>query len=118
MQNPVKSTGLISDFVRNIQLAWKLFRDPRVSKITKFAIPGLAAAYVLLPIDLVPDFLPGLGQLDDLALVAVGLKMFIDLSPQWLVQFYRDQLAGKKPAEGGSRGGSDKTVEGEYRVMD
>ena len=118
MQNPARSAGLLSDLVRNARVAWKLFRDPRVSKVTKLAIPGLAVAYLLLPIDLVPDFLPGLGQLDDLALIALGIKMFIDLSPQWLVQFYRDQLAGKNPTNGGARGGNGKTVDGEYKVMD
>ncbi len=118
MPNPVKSAGLITELVRNVQVAWKLLRDPRVSKLTKLAIPGLAIAYVLLPIDLLPDFIPGLGQLDDLALIALGIKMFIDMSPQWLVQFYKDQLAGKNSAAPKSPGGSGKTVDGEYRVMD
>ncbi len=118
MQNPVKSAGLLSELVRNARVAWRLFRDPRVSKIAKIAIPGLAAAYLFLPIDLLPDFLPGLGQLDDLALIALGIKMFIDMSPQWLVQFYRDELAGKRSTSSTVRPDSGQTVEGDYRVMD
>jgi uncharacterized membrane protein YkvA (DUF1232 family) len=119
MQNQAKSGGLLSDLVTNARLAWKLFRDPRVPSLTKYLIPGLAIAYVLLPIDFLPDFIPGLGQIDDLAIVALAIKLFIDMSPQSIVQFYRDQFGGKqKTSEGGAGSGSDRTVEGEYRVKD
>ena len=118
MQNPVKSVGLMSELLNNVRVAWKLFHDPRVSKLTKFALPGLAAAYFLLPIDLLPDFLLGFGQLDDLALMALGLKLFIDMSPKWLVQFYRDQVAGKNPSDPAGPSDRSKTVDGNYRVME
>lgn len=119
MANPSKSVGLLTEIVNNARLAYKLFRDPRVSRVTKFAIPGLALAYVLLPIDLLPDFVPVLGQLDDLAIIALALKFFIDMSPQWLVQFYRDEFAGKaSTASDPNAPRRDKTVEGDYRVVD
>jgi uncharacterized membrane protein YkvA (DUF1232 family) len=119
MANPTKSAGVISDIVTNARLAWKLFRDPRVSKTTKYLIPGIVAAYLLLPIDILPDFVPVLGQLDDLAIIALGIKFFIDMSPSWLVQFYRDELAGKASTATGPNGPKgEKTVDGEYRVMD
>ena len=119
MTNPMRSAGMFTDLVRNARLAWKLFRDPRVPNMTKYLIPGLAVAYVLLPIDFLPDFIPGLGQLDDLAILALGIKLFIDMSPKWLVQFYRDELAGKQPQGGGAPDASrGKTVDGEYRVKD
>ena len=118
MANPAKSAGLLSEIVGNARLAYKLFRDPRVSKVTKFAIPGLVAAYLLLPIDFLPDFIPVLGQLDDLAIIALGLKFFVDMSPQWLVQFYRDELAGRpNPAADPKEQRGDKTVDGDYRVV-
>jgi uncharacterized membrane protein YkvA (DUF1232 family) len=119
MANPAKSAGILSDIVGNARLAWKLFRDPRISKTTKYLIPGIAAAYLLLPIDILPDFIPVLGQLDDLAIIALAIKFFIDMSPSWLVQFYRDELAGRpSTATDPKAPRSDKTVDGEYRVMD
>jgi len=42
--------------------------------------------YLILPTDLVPDFLPGLGQLDDLAVIAGGLKLFLRLCPPEVVR--------------------------------
>lgn len=118
MQNQAKSVGLLSELLNNVRVAWKLLKDPRVSKIAKIVIPGLAAVYLLFPIDLLPDIVPGLGQLDDLALIALGIKLFIDLSPKWLVQYYRDQVAGKTPTDSGAPSGSGKTVDGNYRVME
>lgn len=48
-------------------------RDPRVPLRAK-ATAGALAAYMLSPIDVVPDFLPGVGQMDDVALVVWGLR--------------------------------------------
>jgi uncharacterized membrane protein YkvA (DUF1232 family) len=119
MANPAKSAGLISEIMTNARLAYKLFRDTRVSKVTKLAIPGLVAAYLLLPIDLLPDLVPVLGQLDDLAIIALALKFFVDLSPKWLVDFYRDELAGKaNPTADPRAARTEKTVDGDYRVID
>lgn len=119
MQNTVKSVGLLSELVNNVRLAWRLFRDPRLPNLTKFVIPGVAAAYLLLPIDLMPDLLPGLGQLDDLAVIALAIKMFIDMSPTWLVQWHRDNLAGRatKATDPSEQRGST-TVDGDYRIVD
>ena len=120
MANPVKGaaekTGVITGIVQNARLAWRLLRDGRMPTVTKLLIPGLAAAYLLLPVDLVPDFLPGLGQLDDLAIIALGLKLFVDASPGWLVQWHRDEMAGRKPKENPVR--QEATVDGEYRIID
>ena len=126
MPNSIKPmTGLLA----NARLAWRLFRDARLPAAIKFIIPGLAAAYLLMPADLLPDIIPGLGQLDDLAILALGMKLFIDAAPAWLVQEHRDGLSGRAPV--GSRpdgarptGGTDtrpqpgKTVDGEYRVIE
>src|SRR3954465_11703782 len=58
---------LASEFV----LLWHIVRDRRVPLYLK-AIPALAALYLLLPVDLVPDWIPVLGQLDDLAILALA----------------------------------------------
>ena len=53
--------GLIRD---SLVLVGRLLRDPKVPRSRKFAL-GLLLAYLASPIDLIPDFLPVIGQLDD-----------------------------------------------------
>lgn len=66
-------------------MAWRLLRDGRVPGWVK-VIPAIGLVYLLSPIDLIPDFvLPGLGQMDDIAVVLLALKMFVDLSPPGVV---------------------------------
>ena len=59
-------------------------------------VKGLAlavAAYALSPIDLIPDFIPVLGQLDDLILVPLGILLVIKLIPVELMAEFREQAA-------------------------
>lgn len=65
--------GFIPDCV---VLTRRLLRDPRVPRRTKLAL-WLLIAYLLLPIDLVPDLIPVAGQLDDAILVALVLRAFL-----------------------------------------
>lgn len=60
-------------------MAWRLVRDPRVPWTLKL-IPALALLYVVSPVDLAPDFIPLLGQIDDVAILLVALKLFVDLA--------------------------------------
>jgi len=62
--------GLLPDCV---VLVRRLLRDPRVPRRTKVALV-LLVAYLLMPIDLVPDFIPVAGHLDDAILVALVLR--------------------------------------------
>jgi uncharacterized membrane protein YkvA (DUF1232 family) len=62
--------GFIPDCV---VLLRRLLGDPRVPRLRKLALV-LLVGYLLMPIDLVPDFLPVLGQLDDLVVAAVALR--------------------------------------------
>jgi uncharacterized membrane protein YkvA (DUF1232 family) len=55
------------------------------------AIPWALAAYLLLPFDIVPDFIPFLGQLDDVAIVALALWAMVRLVPRAL---FEEHLAG------------------------
>jgi uncharacterized membrane protein YkvA (DUF1232 family) len=65
--------GFIPDCV---VLVRRLLRDPRVPRRTKVAL-GLLVAYLVLPLDLVPDFIPVAGHLDDAILVALVLRWFL-----------------------------------------
>lgn len=87
--------GWLKDFFRQFQLAWRLLLDPRVPAITK-VIPFVTVAYLVSPVDLIPDLALGLGQLDDLAVLFIGLRMFIDLCPLDLVEEHTETLTGVK----------------------
>lgn len=59
------------------RLAWALARDPRLSRVRRAALLA-AAAYVASPIDLVPGFIPVVGQLDDLAIALAAIRLALD----------------------------------------
>jgi uncharacterized membrane protein YkvA (DUF1232 family) len=75
----------LQDVARQARLAWRLFWDQRVPLWTKL-IPPAALAYLLFPIDLIPDVALGLGQLDDVAVLLIGVKLFIELAPPDVVR--------------------------------
>ncbi|MBN1248934.1 MAG: DUF1232 domain-containing protein [Anaerolineae bacterium] len=72
--------GWLKEFLAQFELAWKLLWDGRVSGFTKL-VPLAMVAYLILPFDIVPDPVLGFGQVDDLVLILLGLKMFISLCP-------------------------------------
>jgi uncharacterized membrane protein YkvA (DUF1232 family) len=59
-----------------IVLVKRLLGDPRVPRRRKLLL-GLLVAYLALPVDLVPDFIPVAGQLDDAVIVAVVLRVIL-----------------------------------------
>src|SRR5215217_4724839 len=76
------ATMLLDRGHRNqLRLAWRLIRDERVSGL-KFALPALIALYVLSPVDTIPDFLLGLGQIDDLGVIIAGLLLLARVIPR------------------------------------
>jgi len=77
-------------------LAVRLFRDPAVPAVLK-VVPIAALAYVLSPLDFLPDFIPVIGQLDDLGVVILGLKTFLRLCPADVVAFHRDAILQRQP---------------------
>ena len=62
--------GIVPDCVTTV---WRLRRDPRVPRRAKVAV-ALAGLWLLSPIDLVPEFLPVIGPLDDVLVVALALR--------------------------------------------
>jgi uncharacterized membrane protein YkvA (DUF1232 family) len=65
-------------------------RDPRVPWYAK-ALGLAVAAYALSPIDLIPDFVPVLGYLDDLILVPLGIALVVKLIPANVLAEHREQ---------------------------
>ena len=71
-------------------------RDPAMGRLPKFVI-GLVVAYVLSPIDPIPDFIPVLGLLDELIVVPLGVALAIRLmSPEVLADARRRHAAGER----------------------
>jgi len=68
-----------------IVLVTRLARDPRVPRRRKLLLIGLVA-YLALPFDLVPDFIPVAGQLDDAIIVALVLRHFVRAGGESMVR--------------------------------
>ena len=67
------------------RLYWRLFRDRRVSILPK-ALLVLTLVYVISPFDVIPDFIPVIGEMDDVAVVLSVLWLFIRLCPPEVVR--------------------------------
>lgn len=94
------------------RLAGRLMREPRVPLLSK-GVPVLAALYLLSPLDLAPDFLPLLGQVDDLTVILVALGAFVRLCPPAAVAFHRASMAeGRRYAP---MSPADDVIEAEWR---
>lgn len=79
-------------------VAYYAARDPRTPVLVRL-LALLVAAYALSPIDLIPDFIPVLGYLDDLILVPLGLALVVRWLPPEVLESAREQarLAGERP---------------------
>jgi len=75
---------------RDVLALWIAARDPRVPWYAK-ALAMAVAAYALSPIDLIPDFVPVLGYLDDLVIVPLGILLVVALIPGALMAEFRQQ---------------------------
>ena len=100
--NERKSPGFWSGLIRQLGLAWHLLWDPNVPLWTKL-VPFIGLVYILSPIDLIPDPILGLGQLDDLGVLLLGLRMFIQLVPDEVIERHLRRVSSKA---------------GEWRVVD
>lgn len=65
----------------NLGVLYLAFKDKRTPWYAK-ALIGLVISYALSPIDLIPDFIPILGYLDDLILIPAGIALAIKLIPE------------------------------------
>jgi len=112
-QSAANRPSTMQELWGNVQLTCSLFRDNRVSPYLRFGIPILVAAYVIFPIDFIPDVIPGFGQLDDIAMLWVGLTFFLSKVPSDIKDEYRSGARSETspPDE------DPDVVEGDYRVV-
>ncbi len=110
---PADQVGALANFVRTLRLVWRLMQDGRVPIFPKLIIPA-AILYVLSPIDLIPDFILGLGQIDDIAVFFLSISFFIEMCPPAIVAEHRAALAAERARTGPPQ---EPVIEGSYRVV-
>ena len=86
----------VSLIKRDIVALYFAYKDPRTPWYARL-VAVLVVGYALSPIDLIPDFIPVLGYLDDLLLLPLGIYFVVKLIPRDLMNEYREKalLVGK-----------------------
>jgi uncharacterized membrane protein YkvA (DUF1232 family) len=105
-----KRLAFLTGIIKRLRLVWLLFWDSRVPLWIKAVLPA-SLLYLISPVDFVPDVILGLGQLDDLSVILVGMALFVKLCPPEIVQGYLNQLEYGDLSD-------DEVVDTTYRVID
>lgn len=105
------SIGILAEIIKRFRLAWLLFTDQRVPIWTK-TIPLMSWIYLFFPFDFIPDALLGIGQMDDLGIILLGMALFVKLCPTDIVQDHLDDL------EYGPDPNDDDVIDANYRLID
>lgn len=100
--------------LKSMTALWPLMRDPKIPFWAKAAIPAVAAAYVISPVDLIPDFLLGAGQIDDIGVILLAATA----SVAFLQKFFAAQDPEPEPARARSSEpqNASNIYEAKYRV--
>ena len=111
LPDPDNKLPILSELIKQLRLVWLLFWDGQVPLWVKTVLPA-SLLYLFSPVDFIPDVILGLGQLDDIGVILLGMALFVRLCPQDIVQNYLDQL------EYGDLSNNDEIVDTTYRIMD
>jgi uncharacterized membrane protein YkvA (DUF1232 family) len=76
---------------RKLRLALALAREPRVPLLVR-AIPPALVLYLVTPIDLIPDFIPVLGHLDDVLILIAGVGLVLRFTPRHVLEEHVTRL--------------------------
>ncbi|MBA2706700.1 MAG: DUF1232 domain-containing protein [Gemmatimonadaceae bacterium] len=79
--------GTIGELPNFLRLLYGLLTDSKVASVDKLVVAG-AIAYILLPVDIIPDFIPFLGEVDDVFLLILALQRLITNAGRAVVQKY------------------------------
>lgn len=74
-----------------IRLIYRLLKDSEVPFYLKL-LPFVSVIYLLSPLDFIPDAFIGFGQLDDIGVLLLGARTFLQLTPPHLVEKHRTDL--------------------------
>jgi uncharacterized membrane protein YkvA (DUF1232 family) len=81
----------INAFKNEILLYKNVMLHPDCPKLSKYCL-GAAVLYALSPIDVIPDFIPVLGYLDDVIILAILIVIALKLTPKSLIQEVRTKM--------------------------
>jgi uncharacterized membrane protein YkvA (DUF1232 family) len=102
MKTPVQQkASTLAQILANVRLVYRLLKSNKVALWVK-VVPILALIYVISPVDFIPDPILGLGQLDDLTVLLLGMWTFLQLCPPDVVAEMR---------------GESNVVDGSFRVV-
>ena len=92
MFNKLKSLG--KQLKRELAVYRLVLKHPQTPWIAKLFL-GLAVGYLVLPVDLIPDFIPVIGQLDDVVIIPVLLYLALIFIPKQVMQHCREQVRAR-----------------------
>jgi len=87
-------SAIARDLKRNLDFCRAIYADQRTPLVVRVLL-GAALAYVALPFDLIPDFVPVIGHLDDLLIVPGLILLALRLVPPEVYQEHRSRLLGQ-----------------------
>lgn len=90
------------DLKRDLAVYQLALRDPRTPKAAKMLL-GFAIRYALFPIDLIPDFIPLIGHLDDALIIPMLIRTALKLIPKEVMDDCRHELRSFARPKVGSR---------------
>ncbi len=88
----MKLRTLLEKFKQELAVWRAVWRDPRTPRGARVLL-GLALAYAVTPFDIIPDFIPILGQLDDVIIIPVLIWLAVKFTPSVVVAEARQSVA-------------------------
>ncbi len=86
---------IINEVKKELEILKYVAGHPKLPLRLKL-LAGFLVAYALSPIDLIPDFIPVLGQLDDLIIIPIGIWVLYKMVPSDIIEEARARVANKK----------------------
>ena len=80
---------------QNIELYRALYSDPRVPRKARWLL-WIAIGYTILPFDIIPDFIPVIGHLDDVVIIPFLLGLAINMVPKDVYQEHHKRIFGEE----------------------
>jgi len=76
---------------RKLRLAAALVREPRIPVLVR-ALPPALVLYLAMPLDIIPDFIPVIGHLDDVLVLLLGVAVLLRFTPRAVLEEHLAQL--------------------------
>ena len=76
---------------RKLRLALALVREPRIPLLVR-AVPPALVLYLAMPLDVIPDFIPVIGHLDDVLVLVIGIAVLLRFTPRAVLEEHLARL--------------------------